>query len=148
LTNRRVNSFSFQSVRRGPSIDMVLATRLRSNGMRQAKSELANDPVLLSMLERIRSTLDPERVYLFGSRARGQATPDSDYDFLVVVPHSEKPRYRRDQEAYLALCGSGAAKDIIVLTRAEFESSRRVASSLTSAVLSEGILLHESGNAS
>ena len=116
--------------------------------MRQAKTELANDPVLLSMLERIRSTLDPERVYLFGSRARGQATPDSDYDFLVVVPHSEKPRYRRDQEAYLALCGSGVAKDIIVLTRAEFESSRRAASSLTSAVLSEGILLHESGNAS
>jgi predicted nucleotidyltransferase len=116
--------------------------------MRQARTELANDPVLLSMLERIRSTLDPERVYLFGSRARGQATPDSDYDFLVVVPHSEKPRYRRDQEAYLALCGSGAAKDVIVLTRAEFESSRRAASSLTLAVLSEGILLHESGNAS
>ena len=116
--------------------------------MRQATSELANDPVLLSLLERIRSSLDPERVYLFGSRARGQATPDSDYDFLVVVPKSDKPRYRRDQEAYLALCGSGAAKDIIVLTRAEFESSRRAASSLTSAVLSEGILLHESGNAS
>jgi len=94
------------------------------------------------------SALAPDRVYLFGSRARGDAAPNSDYDFLVVVPHSEKPRYRRDQEAYLALCGSGAAKDIIVLTRAEFESSSRAASSLTSAVLREGILLHESGNAS
>jgi predicted nucleotidyltransferase len=61
----------------------------------------------------------------FDSRARGQATPESDYDFLVVIPESNEPRYRRDQEAYLDLCGSGAAKDIIVLTRAEFESSRR-----------------------
>ena len=77
----------------------------------------------------------------------GKPIPKPD-DGLVVIPESNKPRYRRDQEAYLALCGSGAAKDIIVLTRAEFESSRRAASSLTSAVLSEGILLHESGNAS
>jgi len=51
--------------------------------------------------------------------------------------------HERDEEAYLALCGSGVAKDVVVLTREEFEASRRTAASLTSAVLSEGILLHE-----
>jgi hypothetical protein len=59
------------------------------------------------------------------TQAKGVAAADSDYDFLVVVPHSEKPRYQRDQEAYLMLCGSGVAKDVIVLTREEFESSQR-----------------------
>lgn len=28
----------------------------------------------------------PEQVILFGSQARGDATPDSDVDFLVVMP--------------------------------------------------------------
>ena len=109
----------------------------------KAKIGVKNDALLNSLVERIKAALNPERIYLFGSRAKGETHADSDYDFLVVIPHSEKPRYRRDQEAYLALCGVGVAKDVIVLTREEFETSRRTASSLTSIVLTEGILLHE-----
>ena len=116
--------------------------------MLQIPLKLSKDPVLLSLLERLKNSLDPERVYLFGSRARGSADSDSDYDFLVVVPHSDKPRYQRNTEAYLAPCGIGAAKDVIVLTHKEFESSRRTAASLTSTVLGGGILLHEAGNES
>jgi predicted nucleotidyltransferase len=47
----------------------------------------ANDPVLA----RFRTTLDSlygdrlERVVLFGSRARGDARPDSDYDVAVFL---------------------------------------------------------------
>jgi len=49
--------------------------------MRQATSELANDPVLLSLLKRIMSSLDPERVYLFGSRASPHFSyPVSDFE--------------------------------------------------------------------
>ena len=33
----------------------------------------------------------PERIYLFGSTARGEARPDSDLDFLVVVPDDQPP---------------------------------------------------------
>jgi len=37
-----------------------------------------------------------ERLILFGSRARGQARPDSDYDVAVVVRDlSDRPRVRR-----------------------------------------------------
>ena len=116
--------------------------------MKRATAELRDATVLVTLLERIKSALHPELVYLFGSRAKGVAAADSDYDFLVVVPHSDKPRYQRDQEAYLTLCGSGVAKDVIVLTREEFESSQRAASSLASAVLRDGVLLHDSGNPS
>ena len=44
LTNRRVNSFSFQSVRRGASIDMVLATRLRSNRNEASEDRVGKRP--------------------------------------------------------------------------------------------------------
>jgi len=37
----------------------------------------------------------PERIYLFGSSARGTAGPDSDYDFMVVVP-DDTPREVRE----------------------------------------------------
>lgn len=37
----------------------------------------------------------PDRIYLFGSAARGDAAPDSDYDFMVVLP-DDTPREIRD----------------------------------------------------
>ncbi|HWE60982.1 MAG TPA: nucleotidyltransferase domain-containing protein [Chloroflexota bacterium] len=38
------------------------------------------------MVDRIIAACDPQRVILFGSRACGTARPQSDADFLVVVP--------------------------------------------------------------
>ena len=35
-----------------------------------------------------------ERIILFGSRARGDARPDSDWDFLVVMPSQQRPVQR------------------------------------------------------
>lgn len=35
-----------------------------------------------------------ERIILFGSRARGDARPDSDWDFLVVMASHERPTQR------------------------------------------------------
>jgi predicted nucleotidyltransferase len=39
--------------------------------------------------------LRPDAIFLFGSHARGDAGPDSDLDFLVVVPDSLGSRYMR-----------------------------------------------------
>ena len=38
------------------------------------------------LLDRIVSRWKPREVWLFGSRARGEATAESDWDLLVVVP--------------------------------------------------------------
>jgi HEPN domain-containing protein len=37
------------------------------------------------MVKQIVGKVDPEAIYLFGSRARGDTDPDSDYDLLIVV---------------------------------------------------------------
>ena len=39
---------------------------------------------LRQMVKAIVEEVDPEQVILFGSHARGEATPDSDVDFVVV----------------------------------------------------------------
>ena len=99
-------------------------------------------PILSEMIQRLVTALHPERIYLFGSQARGEETPDSDFDLLLVVPESSLPRYRRDQEAFRVLIGVGAPKDVVVFTREEFERKRKVVCSLPAIVEREGILLY------
>ena len=84
----------------------------------------------------------PERIYLFGSVARGDGTPDSDYDFMVIVTESPLPQYRRSQQAHRALADFHKAKDVLVWTRAEFDRRVGLAASLPAAILREGILLY------
>ena len=100
------------------------------------------DQILNLMIKRLITTLNPEKIYLFGSRATGTCTHDSDYDLMVVVPQSNLPRHKRNRIAFRALCGVGASKDVIVLTSQEFEESSQVVCSLVSTVLREGILVH------
>src|SRR6478609_3404204 len=65
------------------------------------------------LLHRVLRDWSPERIQLFGSRARGEAHPDSDWDILVVVPEASSAtadplvpwRLRRD---------SGVRADVVV----------------------------------
>ena len=102
----------------------------------------ASDSVVGDIVQRLVAALSPERIYLFGSQARGAAEPDSDYDLLVIVRTSTLPRYRRDQAAFAALLGVGVAKDVLVLTQDEFERQRTVVCSLPATVEREGVLFY------
>jgi uncharacterized protein len=53
------------------------------------------DEVIPELVERLRP-FDPVRVYLFGSRARGDAWPHSDLDVLVVFQEIEDKRATQD----------------------------------------------------
>lgn len=102
------------------------------------------DPVLVEILHRLVEAYGPEAVYLFGSHARGDAGPDSDYDLLLVVPESARPEQQRSQLAYQVLWGTGAAADVLVWTRDEFVHRLHLRASLPSTVLAEGKLLYGS----
>ena len=102
----------------------------------------AGDPVLSEVVRRLVEAYRPEYIYLFGSVARGDAGPNSDYDIMVVVP-DEAPREMQDCDlAYRMLRGLGIAKDILVWTRSEFEKRLHLKASLPSAIVREGKLLH------
>lgn len=103
---------------------------------------ITQDRILSEIVSRLKAAFQPERIYLFGSHARGDAGPDSDYDLLLVVASSSLPRYQRDQAAFRALFGLGISKDVLVLTRDEFDRQRRAPASLPATVEHEGILLY------
>src|ERR1019366_5624642 len=102
----------------------------------------AGDPVLSEVVRRLVEAYRPEYIYLFGSVARGEAGPDSDYDLLIVVPDDAPPERRRSRLAYEALRGTGTAADVLVCTRSYFERRRLLQASLPGTVLREGRALH------
>jgi predicted nucleotidyltransferase len=103
---------------------------------------LERDPKLAEVVRRLVDAYQPERIYLFGSVARGDAGPDSDYDLLVIVP-DEASSVRQDSDlAYRALRGTGIAADVLVWPRTRFEDRKHVVASLPATVVREGRLLH------
>ncbi|MGH2352186.1 MAG: nucleotidyltransferase domain-containing protein [Chloroflexota bacterium] len=102
----------------------------------------AADPILPEIVRRLVAAVDPERIYLFGSRARGDARADSDYDLLVVTRPDTGHRREVVRQAYDALWGLGVPKDIVVVPSDWFEWMRSAAASLPATVEREGRLLY------
>jgi predicted nucleotidyltransferase len=100
---------------------------------------------LIRFAELLRDHIGAQQVLLFGSQARGDEQPDSDYDLIIVSPSFEgiHPLDRGlglRQLFYKA--GGHAPLDLICLTPDEFENARH-SISLVSAVLPETVeLLH------
>jgi uncharacterized protein len=87
----------------------------------------------------------PERIYLFGSGARGDAGPGSDLDFCVVVADDAPVELLRDGGIYSLLRGIGYPKDIVPWRRGDFDArAAHVRTSLPATVVREGKLLYDS----
>ncbi len=108
----------------------------------ETKGTVADDPQLAELVRRLVAAYRPERVFLFGSRARGEAGPDSDYDLLVVVPDDSAVDRTRSRLGYQALRGTGVAADVVVWRRSSFERRAHVRTSLPYTALHEGVVLH------
>lgn len=104
------------------------------------------DAVDVASLARIVGRLveahEPERTYLFGSKARGDCRPDSDFDLLMVLAQTTKPAYRLAQDAHSLQWEIGTAADILVWNRDAFESRLHLQASLPATVVREGRLLY------
>jgi hypothetical protein len=100
------------------------------------------DAVVGELVRRLVEAYRPERLYLFGSRARGETGPDSDYDLLVVVPDDAPPRRKRSRLAYEALRGTGVAADVLVWSHAAFQARLPLRASLPATVVAEGALVY------
>lgn len=94
--------------------------------LHEGDSVLAHDPALAEIVRRLVAAYQPEWVYLFGSVARGEAGPDSDYDLLVVVQDTALPKRCDSDLAYRVLRGTGIAADVVAWTRSRFERRQHV----------------------
>ncbi len=97
------------------------------------------------VIHRIVAVANPEKIILFGSRARGDARPTSDMDILVIAD-SKEPRYRRSVPLYGALSKILVPMDILVFTPEEVEEWSGVRQAFITTALREGKVLYEKQN--
>ena len=105
-----------------------------------------DDTVLQRMTAAIVEAADPEQVILFGSRARGDAGPDSDVDLVVIETEPFGPgRNRRAESTRLsrALAEFRVPKDILVYSHDEAEYWRDSLNNVLARALREGKVLYE-----
>lgn len=76
-------------------------------------------PVLDTIIERIVEVADPERIVLFGSAARDEMGPHSDFDLLVVKDGVH--RRKCAQEIYRNLVGIAESVDVVVVHPEDIE---------------------------
>lgn len=87
----------------------------------QTEKPTSPDPAVLEeMVHRIAEAVQPLRIILFGSAARGEMGPSSDLDVLVVVPNGNDC-LALAQLLYRRLRGLGYAKDILVVQQSDLE---------------------------
>lgn len=97
---------------------------------------------LCDIAETLQRALNAEAVILFGSMARGEATPESDIDLLILAPVLGN-FYQRMAAARRALrpLRQGRAITPIVLSPEEFERLVRERNAFIESVLREGVLV-------
>jgi predicted nucleotidyltransferase len=105
------------------------------------------DDVIDRMTQRIVREVDPQRILLFGSWARGEANEHSDVDFLVVErePFGEN-RSRRQEATRIWRCLSEfrIPTDILVYSTSEVAQWQDSRHHVIGMALREGKVLYES----
>ena len=93
--------------------------------------------------DRLKKSVEPQKIYLFGSFARGEERADSDYDFYLVMPDSISDKITVSQNAYRSLRGlKRRSVDIVVGSVSGFEE-RKTRKTLESIIDKEGIVIYE-----
>lgn len=103
-------------------------------------SELAP---LQEVLRRIVASWAPKQIWLFGSRARGTATPESDWDLLVVVPEGVDDEALDPVAAWKLARNSGVRAEIIPCRDHDFDEDRGTPNTLAFEASTNGRLLYE-----
>lgn len=92
-------------------------------------------------VERIVDACAPERIWLFGSRARDEAGPSSDWDLLAMVPDGQRAAAHAATRALPPI--GDAPVDLHVMERSVFLSKLQLRASFPSTIVREGWIVYE-----
>jgi len=99
------------------------------------------DDLVAGVVNTIAEAIRPDKIILIGSRARGEATPESDIDLVIVY---SGPESKRDLK--LRIRGlfprQRFSMDLLVLTPDEFRREQAVANSAGRIAAREGVVCH------
>jgi len=104
---------------------------------------MTRDQAIREITRRLVDYYHPQRIYLFGSAARGDGGPDSDLDFCVVLP-DDAPLALYRPGVYRALWDVGTAADVVRWPASDFDMrAAHVRASLPATILREGKVLYD-----
>jgi predicted nucleotidyltransferase len=94
------------------------------------------------LLEGIIARWNPLQIWLFGSRARREETPDSDWDFLVVVPDEVREAELDPKVSWQLRVRGGVPADVIPCRASDFGSARETVNTLSYEATHHGVLAY------
>lgn len=97
------------------------------------------------VVKRIVAHHHPEKIFLFGSYARGDAHEDSDID-LLIIDQTLEPGHKRAIKYLDAVQGVREPVDILVYTPDEFKTQKNQHFTFPNEVFREGKLIYERSN--
>jgi predicted nucleotidyltransferase len=98
------------------------------------------------MVKAVVQEVKPQCIYLFGSRARGTATEDSDVDLLIVETEAfdqNRNRWSELKRIRRVLKPFHVPKDVLVCSHDEFEKWRGSINHIIAHAAREGRLVYE-----
>ena len=93
-------------------------------------------------IEIIVQVADPDKIILFGSRARGDNKKDSDYD-ICVIKRDVEHRRKLAQKLYRSLYGVRIPIDIIVETPENFDEFKDKSFMVYKEIAKDGKVIYE-----
>jgi predicted nucleotidyltransferase len=117
------------------SVVRKLLSDAKASSVGPFKDETA---ALAFLRDRLVLALKPLAIWQFGSRARGDAEPDSDFDLLVVLPDGLPAQAYSAWRAAEPVAGCGLGYDIVPCSLSEFHKDRDTPGSLVHNAIIEG----------
>ncbi|MEX2281728.1 MAG: nucleotidyltransferase domain-containing protein [Gemmatimonadota bacterium] len=105
-------------------------------------SGIHQDAVVGKAIRAIVPLCDPDAIIVFGSRARGEETPASDLDLLVICSQITSRRETRIA-IRIALSNLGVPKDVLVASSEDVRTHGQVPGTVLKTALEEGIVVYE-----
>jgi uncharacterized protein len=93
---------------------------------------------LEAVVARLVEALDPQAIWLFGSRARGDHRPDSDFDLLVVAKENGWFGSNDYVKAFRATADLGVDCEVVPCSHEDFEDALTTHTSFVSQILAHG----------
>ncbi len=113
--------------------------------MAQDAAKLTQSRLIAQFVSTIVDEVDPLRIILFGSRSRGEARPDSDYDLLVLEESfcSEQEKHEEIARLWHAMTNFPVHVDVLLYSLEDVAYWQDSINHVLARALREGTVIYE-----